>query len=769
MTMPAQMSLEDTGIALQDQAAERVRWFSARGCVVWSEDGERAEVFVGGELVGSFGRRGETVGMRNALMVQLSEARDMHLGRLARAFDMSEEGLRKIRRLYESEGVEAVVARRLKGGKPTLSARQIAHAEKMFERGARVRDVRAHLKKRGKVVSSQTVGAVRARWLQRKGATAVPVRSPSAPSSAEHEHEHEHEREPELSGLELDADAGGREAAVIESADAAADHDTDEVDGGDRGDDGGPAPIVAPVQSGRSVQHAGSWMLLAMTSAAGLFTACEQERAREDRDGPRPRPTTLRLALEALVVALAIGQRCVEGVRRIATPTSGLLLRASRAPSASWVRRVLGALAVDAGGVRVLLRLAGEAMRRATTAAATAGHPTVFYADNHLRRYTGKHTVRRGWRMQDRRVVPGITDCYLHDQDGRAVLRIDSPEHEHLTTLLGRLVSLIRAALGDEERVLLAFDRAGAFPEQLAELRERGVQFVTYERRPYPLRAATAFTETLDLGDGETLRWVEDARKNLRGGRGRVRRIAVLDDEGRQINLVAVSDQSAPWLIGVMRGRWKQENAFKHGGERWGHDQLDTRTVEHYPPETVIPNPARRRLDHALRLARVREGDARRELARLPSDDSRRERLERDIREAIALQEELEAQRPRTPDHAPLEETELAGKLVRHTAEMKLLVDAVRIASANAESELAAHIGPHMTRPAEAKKLLANVFAAPGDIRVGPRTITVSLSIAANAAERTALDALFEELNELGLTLPGDDRELRFESQLSPD
>ena len=26
--------------------------------------------------------------------------------------------------------------------------------------------------------------------------------------------------------------------------------------------------------------------------------------------------------------------------------------------------------------------------------------PAVFYVDNHMRPYTGKHTVRKGWRMQ---------------------------------------------------------------------------------------------------------------------------------------------------------------------------------------------------------------------------------------------------------------------------------------------------------------------------------------------------------------------------------
>ena len=73
--------------------------------------------------------------------------------------------------------------------------------------------------------------------------------------------------------------------------------------------------------------------------------------------------------------------------------------------------------------------------------------------------------------------------------------------------------------------------------------------------------------------------------------------------DGHQVNLLAVSQESKERLLEVMLGRWVQENAFKHGNERWGINQLDRRKVQPYAPETIIPNPARRRLDHALRLS----------------------------------------------------------------------------------------------------------------------------------------------------------------------
>jgi hypothetical protein len=43
-----------------------------------------------------------------------------------------------------------------------------------------------------------------------------------------------------------------------------------------------------------------------------------------------------------------------------------------------------------------------------------------------------------------------------------------------------------------------------------------------------------------------------------------------------------------------------------------------------------------------------------------------------------------------TPTHAPVEETALAGKLVRHTGQLKRIIDVIRIVCANVEPELAA-------------------------------------------------------------------------------
>ena len=124
------------------------------------------------------------------------------------------------------------------------------------------------------------------------------------------------------------------------------------------------------------------------------------------------------------------------------------------------------------------------------------------------------------------------------------MLRIDVPSHDSLTSWLSPLARRIRDALGLDVKTPLAFDRAGAFPEQMASLRSR--------------LSATAFHDTVTL-DGETIPY-SDARTNLGKARGRVRRIALHMPDGRQVNLVAVSEQGASWLIGEV-GRGFRESS----------------------------------------------------------------------------------------------------------------------------------------------------------------------------------------------------------------
>ena len=103
-----------------------------------------------------------------------------------------------------------------------------------------------------------------------------------------------------------------------------------------------------------------------------------------------------------------------------------------------------------------------------------------------------------------------------------------------------------------------------------------------------------------------------------------------------------------------------------------------------------------------------------------------------------------------------MSETPLAGKLKRHELGYKNVLDTLRIALANVESDLAVMLTPRLDRPREVKKLLATLFTAPGTVRVSSRAVTVRLVPAASDPERQALRAFLRDVTRMRLSLPGD-------------
>ena len=77
-------------------------------------------------------------------------------------------------------------------------------------------------------------------------------------------------------------------------------------------------------------------------------------------------------------------------------------------------------------------------------------------------------------------------------------------------------------------------------------------------------------------------------------------------------------------------------------------------------------------------------------------------------------------------------------------------------------------IAPNLRRPREAKKLIANLFAAPGKVAVTEHAICVRLAPAANRSEHDAIQHLFDQLNKRGLILPSDHKRLPLRFELQP-
>ncbi len=760
------------------------RYFSAHGCIF--VDGSRRLVFVGGALVGSYDVGDKA--MRNAILVKLSEDPKMHLGHLADAFELTQEQVRRLRRQYETDGLSGVTQIKHGGRARVVTPALRRKLYELFDAGASI-DL-AHIKIKARI-SRTMVGRTRKAWrLERELEASARAAGQTAESAAAADGQLEFgataiqnvdaefapqpsvEAEPPAADNPLDAGAADNEISAPPSSEA--------------GLVGGSSLHGAPEVSSELffdakkhyVQHAGAFIVLALLQTFGLYRHAEKLRKDAVDEGDADRrylgKTALRVALDAALIALVMGQKCIEGVRRVATPSAKILLRVlSPVPSESWVRGVLGRFAQARGQALHLVTSFAliEQAQRAHVRDARAW----FYVDGHMRPYTGKQVVRKGWRMQDKRVRPGCSDYWVHDQDGRPLLRVNSPSHESMTERLRPIARLLRDGLNhagaEQTKIALVFDRAGAFPNEMASLRNAGVEFVTYERGPYARLLSTEFDQKLTLA-GEVFRFCEKHDKNLGSGRGRVRRISLLTEDGDQVNIVGVSEASPEEMITALLARWAmQENQFKYGVERLGINQLDGRQVDRVPDDEIIPNPALRRLLNARSVARKLEGEALRQLAHLPEGDKKRTRWEQDLQRSRQQQRQFDEQRPALPKKIRVGDSELAGKLVRHRDNYKLVLDTLRILLANIVAELATTLGPMLPHPAQAKKTLDNLLAAPAVIHATRRLIVVELAPAGTRREREAFVQLLRPLNARKLTLPGDSarRPLVFKIQLEGD
>ena len=709
-------------------ARGKTHYFSGTGCVV--EYPDRRDVFIGGSLVGTFSR--DDVAMRNMLIVTAARSEGAILKKLATGFGVSAKTVTSIRQRFEQGGIEEIV--RAPARKRKLTPKLKEQLYKLFDQGLTIDEAVKRVRKR---ISRALAGRAHKQWADER----------KARLRAEEERKRELSSQLSFEDHLVVEKKPLRKSTTRRSTPITVEEPQDEL-GLER----------SIVRGGGYVQHVGCWIMLAMMQAFMFYTYAEKLRANAaegllDKGKQFVTAAALRVALDVVAISLIIGENTVEGVRRVATPSAPTLLRHQRAPSPSWARRVLGRYAEAVADVLHMVQAAFLVQLNEQH----SEQRSVYYVDNHLRPYTGKFTVRKGWRMQDKRARPGVSDYWVHDEDGRPVMRADSPEHESLVAWLRPIGEALRSSLRDEEHpVLLVFDRAGAHAEAMSALRDAGFEFVTYERKPYTMLPASAFTESVQIGD-ERYDYCEAAQKNLGKGRGRIRRIGLRSPEGEQFNIIGISSAHAEDLIRYILGRWaRQENQFKYGVERWGINQLDGRQVESYPPDAVIPNPARARLDRALRLARAAEGEALRQLERLPADAPKRVKYAQDLERARTQQQELEAVRPSVPKKAALEETELSGKLVKHRRHYKACLDTLRIALANAESDLAARLAPHLPRATEVKKTLKNLLVAPGSVRLNKNYIAVTLSPACTSTERRAFEAFLDEINQLSLNLPGD-------------
>ena len=174
------------------------------------------------------------------------------------------------------------------------------------------------------------------------------------------------------------------------------------------------------------------------------------------------------------VLALALRIDSIEGVKTLVRTEAGPLVGAQRSPELHTLRPRLSAIAdladipaLQAGLARAMLALNGQ----------SAG---IYYVDDHFVPYGGAKPVAKGHNGKRDRCEKGRADTLFTDERGRAVCFTTAEPSSLAKTMQPGLAQLRAIVPGG--KILLGFDRGGAYAEAFTACRARDIDFVTYRR-----------------------------------------------------------------------------------------------------------------------------------------------------------------------------------------------------------------------------------------------------------------------------------------------
>src|SRR5262249_22703821 len=108
--------------------------------------------------------------------------------------------------------------------------------------------------------------------------------------------------------------------------------------------------------------------------------------------------------------------------------------------------------------------------------------------DDHFVPYAGAKPAGKGWNNKRGKAEKGRADTHVTAHDGRAVCFVTG-QPSGLTATLPLALAELKKAAPPGAKIMLGFDRGGAYPRVFRHCREQGVDWVTYRRAPLAVPA----------------------------------------------------------------------------------------------------------------------------------------------------------------------------------------------------------------------------------------------------------------------------------------
>ena len=385
----------------------------------------------------------------------------------------------------------------------------------------------------------------------------------------------------------------------------------------------------------------------------------------------------------------------------------------------------------------------------------------LYYVDGHFCPYYGHHATPKGWDAKRRLAVKGHTDVYLHDAKGRVLFFFSQPLNDSLARALPAAVAEIRKTHGDQPFTLV-FDRGGYSGDAFRFLQSEKIGFITYlkgrkARRQYaPERFQSGWFAF--EGKRHTYRLME--KKTRMKKVGMIRTILFEGDEAQQIPVLTnlATTARAAKVVHCLRLRWRQENSFKFLSENYAIDQIIQYGASPETGDRLVPNPKRKALKEQVRTLNQQIQALEAQVGRSLNDNHERRRktsrglkiatagLRRQIAQKRQTLSRLENRLRHTPGKISAQRIDKQRELLRE--DRRLLVNALKLATANAERMLATRFDQTYQCPKDAFSIFRSLLHLPGLVRpTGPDQMEVLLQRPDSEKVAQALEKLLADLN----------------------
>ena len=362
----------------------------------------------------------------------------------------------------------------------------------------------------------------------------------------------------------------------------------------------GPDPARQPATF--SSRYAGAMLLHAFfaRAAAGAVLA----------DAAGPGDVAL---LTAVSMCFALGAATTGQFKQLAAAEAGPLVGLSALPGLRALRPELARIADAADPLRL------QSLFAAAMLAADPVTSGVYYVDDHFVPYAGAKPVAKGWNNKRGRAGRGRADTHVTAHDGRAVCFV-SGEPSGLSATLPPALAELKKAAGPGARIMLGFDRGGAYPRVFTHCREQNVHWVTYRRAPLAAPAKLPVITTITYaGRTRQITWAEETVQLKDYGDARQ---ITLFEHGRIALQILTSDRDAcpAEILSWLKSRWREENFLKYASQNYGIDKICDYPATIETNAKLIRNPARDQANAAVRNAEKTLAAAERGLAALLGD-----------------------------------------------------------------------------------------------------------------------------------------------------